>query len=220
MNSLDARRDEDVSKLRELEKRTGGRVRVTQVSGRPIETIALQLKVRTAGNAKFPAQAVGEVNARIQLAARYPFVEPSVVLSTRVFNPNVYESGRVCFGAKWLPTEYLDLLAQRLFKILAFDAAIINVMSAANGEAARWYLQAKSRYPADFPSDRLVDAAAKPHSPLKWTDQSQPPKAAANPISATTLIACPRCQTKLRLPTMRRGSVSCPACHHSFQATT
>jgi hypothetical protein len=130
MNSLDARRDEDVSKLRELEKRTGGRVRVTQVSGRPIETIALQLQVRTAGNAKFPAQAVGEVNARIQLAARYPFVEPSVVLSTRVFNPNVYESGRVCFGAKWLPTEYLDLLAQRLFKILAFDAAIINVMSA------------------------------------------------------------------------------------------
>jgi len=218
MNSLYARRDEDVSKLRELEKRTGGRIRVTHVSGRPIETIALRLTVRTAGNPKFPAQTVTEVNANIQLAARYPFVEPSVALTTRVFNPNVYESGRVCFGPKWLPTEYLDLLAQRLFKILAFDESIINVASAANGEAAHWYLHAKTRYPADFPSDTLVDIRPKPDSPLKWTDHSQPPKPPANP--AKTLVACPRCQTRLRLLPMKSSSVSCPACHHSFQATT
>lgn len=218
MNSLYARRDEDISKLRELEKRTSGRIRVTQVSGRPIEIIGLQLTVRTAGNPKFPAQTVKEVNANIQLAARYPFVEPSVALTTRVFNPNVYESGRVCFGPKWLPTEYLDLLAQRLFKILAFDESIINVTSAANGEAARWYLRAKTQYPADFPSDTLVDTRAKPDSSLKWTDHSQPPKPPASP--ATTLVVCPKCQTKLRLPAMRSGMVSCPACKHSFRATT
>jgi ubiquitin-protein ligase len=112
MSAFNARRDEDLAKLKELEKRTGGRIRVTKVSGNPVSHIGLKFIVRTAADDKFPAKALTEVDAAIQLGARYPFEEPSVSLGTKVFNPNVYTSGRVCLGSKWLATEFLDLLAR------------------------------------------------------------------------------------------------------------
>ncbi|MCG3201207.1 MAG: hypothetical protein NFCOHLIN_01073 [Gammaproteobacteria bacterium] len=217
MTAFFARRDEDIAKLKELERQTGGRIKVTRVSGNPISQIDLKLKVRTAGDDRFPSKVLNEVDATIQLGARYPFEEPSVSLPTKVFNPNVYTSGRVCLGSKWLSTEYLDLLAQRLFKILAFDESIVNTASAANGEAARWYIRAKSARPADFPTDSLPVASSKSPSAVRWTDKPAP-----QPVSsvARVIVTCPKCQTKLRLPAGNSGSVRCPACKHSFSATT
>jgi ubiquitin-protein ligase len=217
MSAFHARRDEDVAKLKSLEQLTAGRIRVTRVSGNPIAQIELKLTVRTAGDDNFPSKALREVDATIQLGARYPFDEPAVSLRTKVFNPNVYTSGRVCLGSKWLATEYLDLLAQRLFRILAFDESIVNTSSAANGEAARWYIRARLKHPADFPTDALIVARAKASPSMKWTDVSATPSVSAD---RRVIVACPKCQTKLRLPIGRSGSVSCPACKHSFEATT
>jgi ubiquitin-protein ligase len=217
MSAFNARRDEDVAKLKSLEQLTAGRIRITQVSGSPVSQIQLKLTVRTAGDDTFPSSALREVDATIQLGARYPFEEPAVSISTKVFNPNVYTSGRVCLGSKWLATEYLDLLAQRLFKILAFDESILNTSSAANGEAARWYIRARLKHPADFPTDALTVAGAKPSSSVRWTDMSGAPP---TPADRRIIVPCPKCQTKLRLPKGRSGDVSCPACKHSFSVNT
>lgn len=213
MNAFDARRDEDVRKLRQLEQVTGGRIRVIELSGRPISQISLRFLVRTAADDKYPVKSLSEVDAAIQLSSRYPFVEPSISLKTKVFNPNIYTSGRVCLGSKWIATEYLDLLAQRLFKILSFDDSIINVASAANGDAARWYLRAKNLSPQSFPSDSLAGATESQKPKVSWTDKSE-----TQP--ARVIVACPHCRANVRLPVGRSGAVACPTCKKTFSAQT
>lgn len=217
MNALNARRDEDLAKLKDLERRTGGRIRVTSVCGNPVSQIGLKLMVRTAGDDRFPSKVLTEVNATIQLRSRYPFEEPLVAITTKVFNPNVYTNGRVCMGAKWQPTEFLDLLVQRLFKILAFDPSIVNPSSPANGDAARWYKNARLVHETDFPSDSLPVTTENPTPAIKWTDKSGLNKVAS---SERLIVICPSCQKKLRLPADESGTVQCPACNHSFRART
>ena len=215
MNAFNARREEDVAKLKALERATNGRIRVTGHSGSPISKISLRFVVRTATDNTYPANAATEVEAAIQLSARYPFEEPAVSVVTKVFNPNIYTSGRVCLGSKWIATEYLDLLAQRLFKILSFDEGIINTSSAANGEAARWYLKAKASRPTQFPSDNLPSAnvAAKPS--MSWTEKGPTPT-----DTQRVVVSCPHCRTSLRVPAGKSGSVACPNCKKSFHTST
>lgn len=211
MGSHNVRRDEDLAKLKALESRTGGRIQVTKVSGTPISTIGLRLLVRTSMDSRFPQKDIREVNATISLSGRYPFEPPVISLNTAVFNPNIYPSGKVCLGSKWLATEFLDLLAQRLFKILAFDDTIINVSSPANGEAAKWYSQARLRHPQDFPSDSLIAVPSQPSVGMKWVNQKAP-EAPAEKI----IVSCPKCQTKLRIQAKMSGTVSCPSCKNEF----
>ena len=216
MSAFNARRQEDVAKLKALELATHGRIRLVGHSGSPISKIALKFFVRTAGNDKYPMKTISEVDAAIQLGARYPFEEPAVSISTKVFNPNIYTSGRVCLGSKWIATEYLDLLAQRLFKILAFDEGIINTSSAANGDAARWYIRTKASRPSDFPSDSLLTSSTTQKPTMRWTDKSTVISTAIERV----VVACPHCRTNLRIPAGKAGSVTCPSCNKSFPART
>ena len=216
MSAFNARREEDIAKLKALEKTTNGRIRVVSYSGSPVSKISLKFLVRTATDDKYPSKSISEVDAAIQLGARYPFEEPGVSVSTKVFNPNIYTSGRVCLGSKWIATEYLDLLAQRLFKILAFDESIINTGSAANGDAARWYLRAIHSYPSSFPSDTLQTAPVDQKPKMSWTDKS-PVSASA---SERVVVVCPHCRTNLRVPAGKSGSVACPSCRTSFKVST
>lgn len=215
MNAFNARREEDVKKLSALELATKGRIRVIGHSGNPISRISLKFFVRTAMDDNYPVKTISEVDASIQLGAKYPFEEPAVSIATKVFNPNIYTSGRVCLGSKWIATEYLDLLAQRLFKILAFDESIINVSSAANGDAARWYIRAKASHPGDFPSDSLLVSSATQKPAVRWTDKST-----TSSPTERVVVACPHCHASLRIPVGKAGSVSCPACKNSFPART
>lgn len=215
MNAFNARREEDVAKLKALELATHGRIRVVEHTGSPISKILLKLLVRTAADDKYPAKTISEVDAAIQLGARYPFDEPAISISTKVFNPNIYTSGRVCLGSKWIATEYLDLLAKRLFKILAFDEGIINTSSAANGDAARWYIKARASHPGDFPSDSLIASGAAQKPTMSWTDKNT-----SSTAIERVLVACPHCRTNLRIPTGKNGSVACPSCNKSFPART
>ncbi|NII05160.1 ubiquitin-conjugating enzyme E2 [Luteibacter anthropi] len=213
MNAFNARRDEDVRKLKQLEQATSGRIRVIECSGHPISQISLRYQVRTAGDDRYPVKSLSEVDAIIQLSSRYPFEEPSISVRTKVFNPNIYTSGRVCLGSKWIATEYLDLLAQRLFKILSFDDSIINVASAANGDAARWYLRTKHSNPQSFPSDSLVGATVNQKPAVRWTDDPESQ-------TAKVIVSCPHCRANIRLPSGRVGTVACPTCKNSFSAQT
>ena len=213
MNAFNARRDEDLKKLRQLELATSGRIRVIGSNGNPVSQISLRFLVRTAADDKYPAKSVAEVDATIQLSARYPFQEPAVIVKTSVFNPNIYTSGRVCLGSKWIATEYLDLLAQRLFKILSFDESVINVASAANGDAARWYLRAKGSNPQSFPSDLLKIANEGQKSSVSWTDKSEVKV-------ARVVVSCPHCRANVGLPAGKAGTVTCPKCKNSFSAQT
>lgn len=216
MSAFNARREEDVAKLKHLELATNGRIRLVGYTGNPISKISLKFLVRTAADDNYPQRAISEVDATIQLGARYPFEEPAVSVSTNVFNPNIYTSGRVCLGSKWIATEYLDLLAQRLFKILAFDEGIINTSSAANGDAARWYIRARSSRPSDFPSDSLSTSSGAEKPKMSWTDKSTGISTAVERV----VVACPHCQTNLRLPSGKAGNVACPSCNKSFTVRT
>jgi predicted Zn finger-like uncharacterized protein len=208
MSSFHARRDEDLAKLKELERQTNGRIKVVRVAGKPVSEIVLKLQVRTAIDTSFPTHHAKEIGASIQLPARYPFESPVITLTDKVFNPNVFSSGRVCLGGKWMPTEFLDLLVQRLFKILAFDEGIVNVASPANSDAARWYLKAKTSHPNDFPSDTLSNNT-KPQASMKWVNQ-------AAKTDEKIIVPCPSCGTRLRLTAGKAGEVQCPTCSHSF----
>jgi ubiquitin-protein ligase len=211
MSSINIRRDEDVAKLKALEHRTGGKIRVLKTNGNPISVIDIQIEVRTSSDASYPQKSIGTVNARINLAVRYPFEAPVISLNTTVFNPNIYPSGKVCLGSKWLPTEFLDLLVLRLFKILAFDETIINVASPANGAAAVWYQRAKRDHPKEFPSDSITSGATQSPVSMKWADVK-----AQNVVPERIIVSCPQCRAKLRIPSGKSGNVSCPTCSHLF----
>jgi ubiquitin-protein ligase len=85
-----------------------------------------------------------------------------------VFNPNVYPSGRVCLGTKWLATETLDLIVLRVAKILTFDSDILNDRAPANMEAAYWYKAALAARPEAFPTEKIAIESEIPASKPAW----------------------------------------------------
>src|SRR6202000_1478737 len=111
----------DLAKITRLGERSRGRIVISETKGAPLDEVVLTLAYPPAASPQYPAEARETTRVRITLGARYPFQEPAVEALDPLFNPNVYVSGRFCLGAKWLPTEGLDLLVLRLVKILIFD---------------------------------------------------------------------------------------------------
>lgn len=213
MSAFDERRQQDVQKLRDLERLSRGRIKVTRVAGSPPSEIEAELHLNTAPSEEYPRRTQATTHVNISLPARYPFVEPTVNIQTPIFHPNVYSSGRICLGLKWLPSFGLDLLVRRVAQIITFDPAVLNVQSPANGGAATWYRQSLRTHPHAFPTDSLDLSAPTQAKSMSWTDaaSSSPPK---------VIVGCPHCATKLSLPPGRSGSVKCPKCSHSFPVST
>jgi ubiquitin-protein ligase len=205
------RRQEDLAKVQQLASEYHGVVSITSTMGNPISKIALKLKVPTAASSNYPNEVCGESSIEIHLSSRYPFEAPVVKVTSKVWNPNIYTSGTVCLGTKWLPTQGLDLLVERVMQLLAYDPLIINTSSPANQEAARWYLQAKTRHPSRFPTTSL-DALKKEISnpSIGWKDLG-------SEKSADRVITCYGCKVKLRVPAGKRLRVSCPKCCTTFE---
>jgi len=129
------------------------------------------------------------------------------------FHPNVYSSGLVCLGFKWLPTEGLDLLVKRVAQIITFDPAVINTDSPANASTAHWYMRALAQLPRAFPTDRLDFLSATSSRPKpQWRDIAT---GAQQPASKR--IQCEKCPQKLRVPNVPGTTVRCPRCLHTFQ---
>ena len=236
MDAASERRRTDVGKLERLCAASGGRVRIVSRDGNPPTGVTIEVDCRTAGSSAYPAQAVTATRARIQLPAAYPLHPPQVYLTPVTFHPNVFSSGLVCLGSKWLPTEGLDLLVKRLVQIITFDPAVVNTGSPANPAASAWYLSAVSRSRASFPTDSIsflsdTGSTAKP----VWRDISPAPAPPAAPdVTAVRsqsawrdlagestptprrTVRCVQCAQTLRVPDVAGTQVRCPACRHIF----
>lgn len=172
MNALETRRREDLAKVKDLCDRSGGRIRLVSADGDDPTTIKLKLNYRTAGGTSFPEQDLTSVEMKIQIPAGYPLRSPPVAtLSPVVYHPNVYASGQVCLGSKWVVSEFLDLLVKRVVRIITYQEDVLNEASPANGAAVSWYRERKRRFPAAFPTDTADTVAAVPKSSgMQWNN--------------------------------------------------
>lgn len=172
MNPLAERRLQDLAKITRLGVRARGRITVGETLGTPPSEITVTLHYKTAASPGYPAEIRDTTRIKIILSARYPFHEPAVDILDPVFNPNVYPSGRVCLGKKWLATEGLDLVVLRVAKILTFDPDILNDWAPANMEAARWYKAVMAANPGAFPSEKLaIDEDTAPQR-VMWSEKT------------------------------------------------
>ncbi|MBX7198093.1 MAG: hypothetical protein K1X51_01820 [Rhodospirillaceae bacterium] len=213
MNPLEERRKQDLAKIAKLGERSRGRIVISEIRGVPLDEAILTLTYPTAPSPKYPEDSRAATRVRITLGARYPFQEPAVEALDPLFNPNVYVSGRFCLGAKWLPTEGLDLLVMRLAKILTFDPEIVSDRSPANAEAALWYNAMRLTHPAAFPSHALeFDEDAAPKKKLTWTNAGTNAGAANDDT-----VPCPSCGATLRL--YGGTTLRCPQCEAAFEVS-
>lgn len=203
---------QDLRKIDELSQSTNGRVKVKSTSGNPITNIILELDYPTAPSKDYPQKIQRITEVRIELLSRYPFQEPSATITTPIYHPNVWSSGKICLGTKWLPTQGLDLLVKRIIQIITFDNTILNERSPANGDALNWYRKAITKDPESFPTDK-IQSNNNPKSKLSW-----------NNIGADSngkiVIHCPECKSALRVPAGKSLNVSCSKCTHKFLVTT
>ncbi len=205
------RRAADLARLRSLAQSSDGKISVLE-DARP-DRYVIDLRYFTVGSREYPRVKQPASRVVIDLGARYPFQPPAAHVTTPIFHPNVFASGLVCLGAKWLASEGMDLFVQRIARLLTFDPLLLNLQSAANGEAMHWYQRVAAQHPDAFPTDRVELQAVESTNPsVRW----QEPRAPDDRV----LVPCPRCTTRLRLPAGKSGTVHCPQCAHTFTAST
>lgn len=197
MDAFSLRLASDRARLDELEARSHGKVRVLRVPSASHPTLELELAYRTADSAAYPSRSRNSTRLVIDFPGRYPFVTPTARITTPILHPNVWETGVVCLGAKWIASEGIDLFVLRIARLVSFDPLLVNEQSAANRQALVWYQRARRDHPGAFPSDTV-----------HWLD------------APARVVECPRCAGKLRLPGGRRGTVVCPRCQNEFEART
>lgn len=208
MSAFATRVQEDLRKLDVLSRETGGKVKVVSKAGSPVRELLIELAYPTAGSSSFPSTVQHRTTVKIELLSRYPFQEPSAKITTPIYHPNVYTSGQICFGTKWLPSQSLDLLVKRIIKIITFDESILNESSPANGAALSWYRIAVAKYPNSFPTTKLgYEQQAK--KTMSW-----------NNVETKVVVNCTHCETSLRLPSGQKGNVNCPRCRKGFYVET
>jgi Ubiquitin-conjugating enzyme len=204
----------DTERLRALAAASGGRIAVVALPAPGSPRFVLDLGFATAGSSAYPAARRTTTRVHIDLPARYPFMPPAATIATPIFHPNVYPSGLVCLGTKWLPSEGMDLFVRRIAQLVTFDPLIVNAQSAANPAALHWYVQALRKFPQAFPTDRIdIETPDAQDARIRWNEAT-----AAG--AARVIRKCPHCGAGLRLPVGRRGTVRCPKCARGFEADT
>ena len=199
---------QDLRKINEFPGSVNGRIKIKSTLDKPVSKIFLELNYPTAPSNHYPQKVQQTTNVEIELLSRYPFQEPTAKITTPIYHPNVYRSGRICFGTKWLPTQGLDLLVERIIKIITFDKTILNAESPANGEALNWYEVAVKKYPEAFPTNRL-NATDQPKKKIVWNNIN-------SHSDQKKIIPCPACKGSLRVPMNKTLKVTCPKCIHKF----
>jgi ubiquitin-protein ligase len=168
MDAIAKRRQEDITKLLDLQAEYRGVVALTRTVGTPVNVIELEIKLATVRNDRFPEERQTTSGVKIELPTRYPFEPPKISVTTPVWNPNIFPSGLICLGEKWIPTHNLALLVRRVLQILALEPEIINLASPANADAAKWYAAARRRDATLFPTARLDTLRAAPKPTIQW----------------------------------------------------
>ena len=172
MKAVSDRILQDINKLKELSSKTNNKISINRTEGSPPNAVFLHFKYVTAPDSSFPSKKQDLSEVRIDLANNYPFNEPTAKFLTPIYHPNVYESGKICLGKKWLATQTLDFLAERIAKIIIFDPDILDASDAANSKARNWYLNLKSNNPNLFPTDQFLITGNKNTPKIKWTDKN------------------------------------------------
>ncbi len=126
----------DSDRLRALAAASRGRITLVALPTPGSPRFVLDLGFVTAGSSAYPAERRTNTRLVIDLPARYPFMPPAATIATPIFHPNVYPSGLVCLGTKWLPSEGMDLFVRRIAQLVTFDPLIVNAQSAANAGCA------------------------------------------------------------------------------------
>lgn len=195
-----SRREADIERVRALAAGSGGRIGIVTVPAPGSPRFVLDLDYATAGSRRYPDERQPRSRLAIDLAPRHPFEPPVARVLTPIFHPNVFASGVVCQGSKWLPSEGMDLFVRRIARLLVFDPMLVNTGSAANGAAAQWYVAQSRVHPHAFPTDRAALALGE--------------------AGERVMRTCPHCRRPLRLPAGKRGSVKCPLCERAFEVQT
>lgn len=204
----------DVERLQALACASHGRIELVALPAPGSPRFVLELGFATAASSGYPRDRRTSSRLTIDLPARYPFMPPAATVTTPIFHPNVYPSGLVCLGTKWLPSEGMDLFVRRIVQLVTFDPLIVNTQSVANPAALRWYVQTLRKLPHAFPTDRVeLEATDAPEARIRWSEQ-------ATAGAPRVLRTCPHCGAGLRLPGGRCGTVRCPKCAHGFEAAT
>lgn len=168
MTAHATRRDTDIQKLQAMSSNSGGRIRILRITGSPPSSVEVELSYPSAGSKSYPSTVQRTTHVVIDLGARYPFAEPRVVIKSPIIHPNVYSSGQVCLGSKWMPTQGLDLLVRRLISIITYDPTILNGNSPANRDALNWYYATNRAHPSAFPTTADTATEAKRPSSISW----------------------------------------------------
>ena len=100
MSAFSERVRQDILKIEELSKLTSGRVRIKKKTGNPPNKIILELNYPTAPSSSYPDKIQKKTEVRIELLSRYPFQEPLASITTPIFHPNVYSSGKICLRSE------------------------------------------------------------------------------------------------------------------------
>lgn len=159
------RRLSDLEKLQKLQGKIPGVLDILRVVGNPPTSIFLRICIPTAKNEKYPIEKQDVSDIEINFPENYPFPPgPTVKISTPIWNPNIYASGKWCFG-DWKVTENLELFVIRLIKVIALDPSIVNPNSPANSTAASWYTKNLRSQPGIFPTKSLDLLLAKSDKP-------------------------------------------------------
>lgn len=163
------RRRVDIIQLQALQGKMPRTLTILGVTGDPARSIKLRISIPTANNSAYPREKQETSEVEIVLPENYPFPPgPSVSFTTPIWNPNVYKSGKWCFG-EWNVTENLSLFVIRLMKVIALDPIITNPESAANVEAANWFVQQYRLHPELFPTVALSGLMVEaPQPPMVW----------------------------------------------------
>ena len=186
----------DAAQLRSLAAASRGRVEFGRLPSEARPEVVAVFACVTAGSTAYPERRESRVVVHVALPERYPFLAPVATVRTPIWHPNVYPSGIVCLGTRWIAAQGLDLFVQRLLRLVTFDPLLINTASPANREAASWYESRRREYPGAFPTDRL----------------------AVEQLVERIVLACPACRRELRVPRGRSGTVRCPSCGTAFEA--
>ncbi|GIX41174.1 MAG: hypothetical protein KatS3mg129_0907 [Leptospiraceae bacterium] len=162
MNLIIRRRENDLKKLRELEKKYDF-IKIIDVSGNPISEIKIKLNLGLPVNKE---QKGGPFELFIKLPADYPLKSPMFSIKPVVFNPHVFESGNICTGYKWMPSNTLDLEVIRIIKLLLLYPEYINSKSPANSQALSWFKKNKKK----FPLLKLEEIYKENKSKIQWKE--------------------------------------------------
>jgi len=212
MSAFDQRRIEDLQKLRQLAAHAPSRLKLGRVSGNPPHEIELELMFKTAPSQNYPNAVQERTVVVITMPVKYPLSPPSATIKTPILHPNVYSSGLICLGIKWLPASGLDLLVKRIIQIITFDSTVLNEQSPANRNALEWYRRAQRQHPRAFPTDSAL--LVSPDQPKKMTWSNIPSDV------AKMVVSCTSCGARLSVPSGKTGKAKCPRCNTTFDVRT